>query len=578
MNKLKIILWLSLLLFIWGCATIKTDDKKLDFFVETQKINEFQDTLNITKTAKLLWDQNIIVTSQVRGRVENIVSKEWDIVSKGTIIVGLEDTIQNYGLNVQRAQNALERAKLNYEQSKITIEKSIQDSKSILSQAENTYETIKKNNIQALKKAEQDLSSSNNQIENLKQQFVSEKNKVISISQSITNFSDRLLGVTNDYKHFNDDFERFLGVKDWTSLNKAQIALLNLYQDEETLKWLNEDNLTNSEIIDNIGSIYQVYLSMDKFLILLNDVLENSIEWWSLDATTLLSYKWSVASLKTNLNQNNSLFVAYKNQLTNMINQDDLDLIEETAKIYYEQTKLQLEKNIFDAQIALDNAKINYDAVVKNQETQLWLLKNSIRDAEIAYTDVARSFDKLKIKAPINWTIWNIYIDKGQEITIWEPIFDIINSDQQLLEIYISSDEYNYLKEDMLVFVEYDWKSFSGSISSISSVANNKTSLYKAIITLKDNNIKLIGNIGNVNIPVKLDWIYLPINTVNVIEKDKWYIYTYTESWTINKLIVELWNIRSDKINILTPLSWNLEIITSDINNYDSNKFILNKK
>lgn len=578
MNKSKILFWLILLLFIWWCTTTKIEDNKLDFFVETQKIDDFQNTLSINKTAKLLWDQDIMVTSQVRGRVENIINKEWDVVSKGSTIVDLEDTIQSYGLTVQRAQNALERANLNYDQSKITIDKSIQDSKSLLTQAENTYETIKKNNVQTLKKAEQDLLSADDQIGNLKQQFISEKNKSISFLQSITDFSDRLLGVSNDYKHYNDDFERYLWAKDWDSLNKAKSTLLKIYKDEDLIKWLNETNLTNNEILNNLDIIYQAYINVDEFLILLGDVLDNSIESESLSSLTLLNYKWSLASLKTSATQFNSLFVAYKNQLTNIIDQDDLDIIKETAKIYYEQTKIQLEKNTFDAQIALDNAKLNYDTVVKNKETQLWLLQNTIREAEIAYTDAARYFDKLNIKAPINWTIWNIYIDKGQEVSVWTPIFDITNSDQQLLEVYVSSDEYNYLQENMLVFVEYDWKIFSGNISSISSVANNKTSLYKAIVSLKDTNIKLIGNIGNVTIPIKVEGLYLPINTVNVIKKDKWYIYSYTESWSINKLMVELWEIWNNKIHITTPLSWNTEIISSDINNYDSNKFILKKK
>jgi multidrug efflux pump subunit AcrA (membrane-fusion protein) len=58
----------------------------------------------ITKPGKVSGKQDIVVSSQVAGRVKSIEQKDGALVSGNQLVVVVADTVANYGLQLQRAK------------------------------------------------------------------------------------------------------------------------------------------------------------------------------------------------------------------------------------------------------------------------------------------------------------------------------------------------------------------------------------------------------------------------------------------------------------------------------------------
>ena len=130
MKKILYTLLLSFLLVsCWESDIINTDTTKTDFFVETKKIWDFWEEIFLEKTWKLSSLQDINLSSQISWRIGKIFVKEWEKVSKWDIIWRVEDTISNYWLALERAQNALDKAQINYESTENQLNKNISDIK-----------------------------------------------------------------------------------------------------------------------------------------------------------------------------------------------------------------------------------------------------------------------------------------------------------------------------------------------------------------------------------------------------------------------------------------------------------------
>ncbi len=193
--------------------------------------------------------------------------------------------------------------------------------------------------------------------------------------------------------------------------------------------------------------------------------------------------------------------------------------LEESAKIGYETTKITTQKNIFDANIAVKNAEKTYATAVETQTAQLQLLATSIRQAEIAYQDAQTLYGKLTIKSPIDGVIGNVMVDKGQEVRMGMPMFSISNETEQLIDVYVSANEYKYLKIDDVAHISYDKKMYTGAVHSISSVASSN-GLYKVKVAVKSD-VQLLGGVANIRIPVKVDGLRLPVNMVTIVGENK---------------------------------------------------------
>jgi len=88
----------------------------------------------------------------------------------------------------------------------------------------------------------------------------------------------------------------------------------------------------------------------------------------------------------------------------------------EKAQLGYDQAATQAKDGLFQASLALTIAKENQQIAQKNKDLQLALLKNAIKDAQVALKDAQRQYNKLTVTTPINAVVQEIIVDKGQEV------------------------------------------------------------------------------------------------------------------------------------------------------------------
>lgn len=573
-RTIPLILFILWILVLSWCGKTSTEEAKKDFMISTQYVSDFGSWVTISKPWKIVWSQEITVTAQANGRVGSIPSKEWDEVKTGQPVIKLNDDISQYWLQLERAKNGFDRALLTYQQAKISLDKSISDTEIWLLQAENTYNVSQQSVEQSMKKARFDLDNSTISTDSLKLQLPVEKNNILNILSSILHQSDTILGVTDKYKNYNDSYEIYLWAKDTAQKTQTESELLSLYQTKNQISNL-PIQITSSEDIDSQSLVLEkAYTDASKFLDDMRDMLINTISSTVLTQASIDWYKASIDWQKTSLQMANSAFVWYRKQVQSSLSSGSVEIGKENAQIWYDTVRINSENTLFNTELALKNAKINNDTAIKNREAQLSLLENAMVDAQISYQNAQISYAKLSVRAPIDWTIGTILVDKWQEIWMWTPLFTVVSTDEQLVEVYVTSEENKYLAFDQDVLVKYNEETIKWTIKSISSVAD-KSMLYKVIVQL-EKPVSLFWEVVNVILPISVSNLLLPLNSVNVLEENSGFIYVIQKNQPL-KINVSLWKTQWDMIEILSPLSPAMEIITSDISNYDKDKFKFKK-
>lgn len=144
-----------------GCSAPAptTQDERTPFYIAVQSANTFPTIASITKPGRVVGSQEITVTSQAMGRIENILTEDGRTVAGGQPVVQLRDSIANYASQVDRTKNGLDRAILQYEQTSISLYKSIQDAQNALDQSKNAFSIAQRSSEQNIKKSFQDLQN-----------------------------------------------------------------------------------------------------------------------------------------------------------------------------------------------------------------------------------------------------------------------------------------------------------------------------------------------------------------------------------------------------------------------------------
>jgi hypothetical protein len=316
------------------------------------------------------------------------------------------------------------------------------------------------------------------------------------------------------------------------------------------------------------------YSKISSLLTCLDLTLDNSISSvWVFSDTTISSYKSSISSYWITYNTNNSSFVALKNSINSFLdtyknNEESLlkqiELLEADKKIYVKWLDINLEIN-----------ESTLSEAISNKNLTLRQLNTVIVDAEIAYKQALRNVEKLWIRSPITWTIWEILINVWQEVWVWTPLFNISNNSENEVEVAFSKDELNFVKSWNIAYVELDGNTYTWSIYSISNVADSNLNYISKISF--DDEINFIWDVVKVIIPFKTDKLILPINIIKVDNLWMWVINIFN-SWSIEQKSLKIGNIYSDKIEVLEEVDSSLDIIVTDISNYDNWKFNLKLK
>ncbi len=606
------------LVILSGCTPKEEDTvlEKKDFVIEIKHISDFSKKVTLTKPGKIVGSKEILVTSQVSGRVKTMYKDEWEKANAWEPILDLADDIANYKSQRDRAKNALDSAVTSYEQTNLTLKKVISDSKLGVEQAEHNLEVAQDSAEQTLKQAKQSLDRASlsqwgearlaldkiitdlsNQIESLKASFSVQKSQIENLLSDVLRKSDTLLGISDKYRFGNDDFEEYLWAKDILKRNEAKKFLLELYQLQNSLAQISTIDVTNKDLKNSLVFFELAYAKIGKMLLFMQWVLEQSVSSPSFSQVTIDGHLSVYDGFDSALQGARSSFVGYKSQVNSLLVDVDVlsssdqeqvntlaqqqlkiamknaEFTESQSQIAYETAKINMENAIFNAETSLKNAKSAYQMSKDNIIKQLEILKNSTAQAKISYDDAQRQYKKLSIRAPIRGKIWTVYVDEWQEVGMGMKLFSIVSDREQFVELFVTSEEYQYIDVDQTVGAIYEEKLISGTIRTKSSVAN-QTTLYKVVVELKKD-IKLVGDVATIYVPVKLKQKVLPVNVVTSLRNGHGFVYILNKSWALEKYTIELWKVRGDKVEILNKVPSSLDIVVTDVSNFDSQKFKL---
>ena len=664
----------------WTWTSI-TEDKQ-SFFIETRILEDFPTSYNIEKTGKLSSTQSVNLSSNAAGKIQSINVKEGQAVKSGQLLATLADNIGNFNLNVERANNAVSRAEINYESQKIALDKQIADADLALSWLTKNLENLKITNEQNIERnandktninSDEELAKTDLNIERLDQNIVkigqnigtlelnietqilndnetlssfkntikNEQNRIRIILDDVIEFSDELLWVTPENQNANDNFQRFLWVRDPIQLQESETSLQNLinFRNGEFETFLPTDisNMTDIQILRAADTGERAYDLIANHLERMEKTLQNSIPSSGLfSQSTIDGYENTINNFQSNNQASISSFVTQKNQVVSFIStyektiesiEKQIEILEQDIEILNKDKEILLndrivqEKNLEsskrnldiwlestitqwnDAVVSLENqiaaTKLNITNAKANKTITLQSLTNQIREAEINASEAVNQRAKLSIFAPISWTISSIEVDIWQEVSNWGGLFLIENTSSSELIIGLTDEELGLVKVWMEVAVQYNGEVEKADIFSISSVADANLN-YKTAINLKGNGAK-IWEILKVYIPIESKNILAPLNIVDVDSVGtSGELVTYNkEKWLFEDLWVELGKNYGEEIEILgceNPIfNWDSEdaeipqfvpceifnkseVVTSNVSNFDKNKFKIVRK
>lgn len=584
LKKLFIIFFLSLILFSCSKEIEETEVVKKDFFIETKKIDDFSNDLSFKKTWKVSSSQNIKLSSQVSWRVRVIYVKEWEQIQKWAILAKLEDNIANYWLALERAQNSLDKARINYETTDNQLNKNISDLEINLSNlkidetsSKSSLELEKiENSIKKLALDYENLKISNIQVINwFKNSLSKDLISFITFTDDVIDFSDKLLGITTKNNNENDSFEDYLWAKNSKQKKESENKLRELINYRENkLATVNYKFEWNSWFDTNLLTIDEWYALISSLLTNLEETLDNSIpSIWSLPDSAISWYKWSISSFWINYNWYNAWYVwltnsidsfldTYRNTEESLLKQ--IWLLESDKKIYIKWLDIRLEIDEW----TLEEARINRELTLRQLDT-------IITDANIWYKQALTNYNKLIIRAPISWVIWEESIDVWQEVSPWTPLFSILNNSNNEIVISFSKNELDMVNVWNIANVVFEWITYTWSIYSISNIADQNLK-YVSRIAFTDW-VNFIWDVVNVNIPFESNRKLLPVNIMKIDDLWKWVVNILVDG-AIHKKPLSIWNIYWDKVEIMEEVNPTQDIIITNTDNYDTNKFNLKLK
>lgn len=618
--------------------------QKQDFYVSVRDYQDFWNNYELQKVGKLSSAQNILLTSKANGTIRDVLVYAGQKVQKWQVLATLSDTIANYGLSLDRARNGLERARINYDSTKISLDKQVFDAEINVQKLENNLEALKNDTNQSIKKAEIDLENSqvgytnskasldvqkidnsiskseldyektltanSETIQGYRTTIKKEYNALTILLTDVITLGDELFGVWERYKDDAKVYRDYFGGRNTsqkqTTYNEL-LALMN-YKNGDFTRINVSSDMSEDEILTSISQILWGFEQVKDFLNNLETTLNNSIA--SVDVfsdTTISGYVTTVGTYTTSLQASYATIISFESTVSSFLQtykdteaslQKQIELLKQDreilvkslgiselgAEIGYERTIIGTDDQISSLDLQLQIAKNTYDNAIKTRSVNLRNLQNAINEAQIAYNQAKNEYDKLTITSPIDGTIGSVMLDAGQEVTVGTRAFEILNTGTPEITIALSLQEQSLVTPGNEVYVRVGTKKYTGTIVSVSSIADANLQ-YETTIIMKES-FATLGDIVDIMIPVGSDEVLVPINIVDVngAEWGEGYVY-FVDGIQISKMKLRLGSVYGNQVEVLACVNeTKLQtcedelVITSDISQFDPEKYVLKIK
>lgn len=592
LNYIFIILWI-IITFIWNYFY-------QNFFLAKNSTNISQNissvsSWSIIKSIDTNWSTTLAneqsLSFNQTWKVKNVYFKEWDSIKSWDVIARLDDTDW---------QNNVKQAKINLENSKISLNSLYEDvDASKILQSQNSIEITQKSIDVAKKELENmynnksitinDLSNNlnnlNKELNNLNDSLsqaqsdldltqksnenslnITKENQINTINQIQNDFlnnltqisqiiekQDIMLGVSDTNKKLNDEYEIFLWAKNMWNKNESITKLSTLISEfdvfQNKIKNLDNSTLTIDDNIKIIQEFIKFYDSLINFLDLSYQTVIDSVE------TTQLTNSM-IENFKTNINNYKNTSISKISNLNSSINSlktlSNTNLIDDNYQSSYKQKqqsietiKLNIEKKKQEILSTAKNIDIKSKEIELNIETKI----NSISNLEKTLEINKKSYDEL--------LVWpkSLEIQKAQN--------SIKQSEINLENAYKTLEKYEIIAPFDWVIRKIDYKEGDNILSdSDKSIYIENPNLIEIIVYLDQ--VDIINIDKNNKVYVTFDWYSSYQVEAKISKIDTTPI---TNSWVVTyKVVIVLEDKKFDK-KLLSWMTANVEIITKELKN-----------
>lgn len=621
--SLVIITSASLLLLAgcWSAAPVEA--KKSPFIIQVNSVAAFSAQWGFVKVGVVSSTEQVTVSSQVAWRVTDIVKKIGNKVWTDQLILSMKDIAGNNLFSTRRAAVWLNNAEDSLSQQQLALQKSLFDATIGLQKNQINSSATRQDIGKQQEKLTKDLSDNDLGISgsNLSLQLdklntdiakaqLDYQTRLDSDNQTILNFmnnvklvrsdlwtifndtisaADELLGVSVAREHNNDAFEHILWNKDFYALNRAQEALRKWFTSYEEFKSVSQD--VNVNTMSGLLITYQESIAAVNTLLFEVENLMNATQPWG--ALTDAVYAWYKAqidglqakasamgsSINAQLNAINTFFATYKQSQASLAKwidslQAQLELskrgvqdTEYNTQLAADRQKLNLDSVLKNTELTDESTQYNLDFVNKNNQIALDVMQNALQQAQIAYDEAVFGSTKFNLLSPIPWTVTDILVDRGQEVSPWTPLFTVVNTELLQVELDVTAWEKELVVPGQIVSVNQGGIVWKWIVESVSDAADRNFG-YKIIIVITEGKFDIGSSIQVQFVGTVGENVIIPLNAVNVVDNGRWVV----QLWKWGKIVptvVWLGSMAGEYVMITDGIAIDDLIITSDISNFD---------
>jgi multidrug resistance efflux pump len=575
-----------------GEMSTSTGAKKTEFIIKTQKLSDLSNTVKVEKAGRITASSNLTLTSQWAGEIGKILIKEGQRVKAGSTIAILKDTVNNFDLRLDQAENNVTQQNASITSTEVNLTQWVDAARIGYSRAKLAYEnTIGRKNIQY-----DALTNGNMKV--LEAHNINYKNYLSDLERQLTQMlysGDKILGITTNFEYANDPWESYLGARVWDSRSLAINEWNRTYtlRSDIRTKIAKNTYITPGSSVKDLAIVSDGYDQVRKFADAMIYMIQNNVVGAGLGPEL---QAWWVAEwngIRAQIQGSDTGFGAWKSQVLTFLKTyewteqaTNLALASLTRKltpteeailagstdmrVTYETTRLDLRDRIDNANLSLEQAKNSYDSAVKIRDATLTQLRAVRENAIIGLAQARRDYAKLSISAPVEWIVTRLLVGVGQSIGMGSPIAEFSGKKPEIV-VDIDPAIAREIGTGDAVTIDIGWIPAIGTITAISTVAwANLLSTVR--ITVIDGE-KYIGRSVNVTFntvgKINKNKVLVPIDAIKIISEWEWEISLLTSGKKIDKRIVKVENVGGSNVEISGEFSSGDVIITNDLSNYD---------
>ena len=588
MKKIVALSLILMLIVVSGCGSedIVQEAKKV-LEIQTLDIHTEDTTAYITKNEKVQWSSEIVLTSQVNGRVKSLVKNIGDTVVPTSLLVQLQDTSLTAYSNVKDAQLALQRAQLAEQTAKADIEL---QKKQLQYNLNNLDGSVSWSNTQLqlaqlenqLIQAELDYGNTQTTLGQNAKQFVTNlktiKNDLTTLLSDVYTETDKIFGLTDLYDDDYTTFNAYNNMRvyiEWVNKDlykKLEGSFFTIEQTFNTIKEIDSNDITEDTAVEYSSQLQTLFSDLNYHFSILQEVFTylGTVEDYSIRQQVLAAkgvitpLQWKFSSFQASslwqLNSMETYFLSYNDNQTILLKKID------TLRSQIALTKKQLDDAVFTTTLWSERSEIGFDSQLKNSNL-------TSQSARLGVEKATNYQSKFSVTSPIEWSLVDVMVDVGQDVAAGTPLVKII-SQQQQIETSLTIDQLKFVKVGQKVDIISSVWSAEWTVLTIADAADMNGLWFKVIVWLTNSTIPT-GLSVEIKIPVQ-EWnLLLPLNALNIVDTNTAVAYFWDNvNKTIVKQIVTIQAILWQYVEITDMIPMEYSLIVSDISNF--NKDLMN--